>query len=137
MGVKGGLRHRVHAVIAAHDRQVNPQRHLDVGVAQPRADHIQRDLPDHQPMPGGTVPQAVSASAPLPGPRRFLFQAGPLDPVADVPERRPHAERHHPVPRRRFAGQLVNSCSNSGCSRTVRAFLVFERRTSRVAGSPR
>ena len=52
----GALRDRVHAVIAAHDRQVNTQRDLDVRVAQPCRHHIQRDLPDHQPMPSGTVP---------------------------------------------------------------------------------
>ena len=37
----------------------------------------------------------------------------------------------------RFAGQFVNSCTKSGCSPTVRAFLVFERRTSNVAESLR
>ena len=99
MGVKGGLRHRVHAVIAAHDRQVNPQRHLDVGVAQPRADHIQRDLPHHEPVPGRRMPgcehphvAAQSPAIPHPG--------CPFDTIADVPERSPHAEPDHLVPRR-------------------------------------
>ena len=94
------LRDRVHAVIAAHDGKVDPQRDLDVGVPQPRAYQIERDPAGHQPVPGGTVPQAVSPSAPLPGTRRFLTQASPFDPIADVPESRAHAEWNELVPRR-------------------------------------
>ena len=36
----------------------------------------------------------------------------------------------------RCAGQLVKSCTNSPCIRTVRTFRVFDRRTSNVGGSP-
>ena len=44
--------------------------------------------------------QGMSASAPPPRTRRLLTQARPFDPVADVPERRPHTQRHQLVPRR-------------------------------------
>ena len=67
---------------------------------QPRADHIERNTAGHQPVPGGTVPQAVGAGAPLPGPGRLLTQARAFDPVPNVPQRRPHAELHQLVPRR-------------------------------------
>ena len=33
------------AVVAAHDRHVDPQRHLQVGVAKPLRPDVQRDLP--------------------------------------------------------------------------------------------
>ena len=36
---------RPHAVVAAHDRHVDPQRHLQVGVAKPLRPDVQRDLP--------------------------------------------------------------------------------------------
>ena len=69
-------------------------------MAQPRTHDIQRDSTSNEPVPGRAMAQRMSASPPLPGPRRFLIQTRPLDPIADVPERRPHRKRDHLVPRR-------------------------------------
>ena len=41
------------AVVAAHDRHVDPQRHLQVGVAKPLRPDVQRDLP--------TISQSLAA----------------------------------------------------------------------------
>ena len=78
-------RHRIHTVIAPHDGQVEPQRNLHVGVAQPSTDDVQRHLPDHQPVPSRRVPQAVSSCTALTSTWRLLVEARPLDAVADVP----------------------------------------------------
>ena len=51
-------------------------------MAKPLRDHVQRDLPDHQPMPGSTVPQGVGTRTPLTRTWRFLVEARPFDPVA-------------------------------------------------------
>ena len=64
----GSLRHVVHPVVAAHDRQVDPERHLNRRMAQPRADHVERNLPHHEPMPSSTMAQGMSPSPPLPSP---------------------------------------------------------------------
>ena len=130
------LRDRVHAVIAADDGKVDPQGDLDVGVAQPGADHIERHPAGHQPMPGGTVPQAVSAGAPMPGPRRLLTQARGLDPAPMCRSAVRMLSDTTLSRGDRLAGQFVNSCTSSGCRRTVRALRVFDLRTSSVAGSP-
>ena len=54
-------------------------------MAQPRTHDIQRDSTSNEPVPGRAMAQRMSASPPLPGPRRFLIQTRPLDPIADVP----------------------------------------------------
>ena len=89
------LRHVLHAVVTTYDREIHPQRHLHVSVAQPGTDDVQRHLPDHQPVPSRAVPQTVSARAPLTRTGRLLVETSPLDPIADVPHRRPHRQRHH------------------------------------------
>ena len=68
-------------------------------MAQPLRNHVQWDLPDHQPMPGSTVPQGVGTRASLPSPWRFLVETSPLDSIGNVPQRRPHSQRNHLVPR--------------------------------------
>ena len=127
------LRHVFHAVVTAHDGQVRPQRHLNVSMTQPSTDDVQRHLPDHQPMPRSAVPQAVGTSSPLTSPWRLLIETRPLDAIPDVPQRRPHGQRHHLVPGRsvrRPVGEELHQVS-----RTVRALRVFDFRTSNVAGS--
>ena len=64
-------------------------------MAEPLGDDIERDFPDHQPVPRRNVPQAVSARAPLPGAWRFLVEARPPNAVSDVPQRSPHADGDH------------------------------------------
>ena len=39
------LRDVFHAVVTAHDGQVGPQRHLDVGVPQPHGHDVERNPP--------------------------------------------------------------------------------------------
>ena len=94
------LRHVLHPVIATHNGQIDPQRHLNVRMAKPLADHVERDPTCNQPMPRRTVAQAVSASTPLTRTGRLLVETSPLDTISNVPQRRPHRQRHHLVPRR-------------------------------------
>ena len=94
------LRNGFHAVVAPHDGQVDPQRNLHVGMAKPLRDNVQRYLPDHQPMPRSTVPQTMSSCTSLTSPWRLLVETRPLDAIPDVPQRRPHGQRHHLVPGR-------------------------------------
>ena len=89
------LRDVFHAVVTALDGQVDPQRNLHVGVAKPLRDNVQRNLPDHQPMPSRTVPQTMSSCTPLTRTWRFLIETSPLDAVGNVTQRTPHRQRHH------------------------------------------
>ena len=45
------LRHVLHAVVTTYDREIHPQRHLHVSVAKPLRHDVQRNPPNHQPMP--------------------------------------------------------------------------------------
>ena len=57
-------------------------------------DHVERDLTHNEPVPSSTMAQSCERPARrFPSPQRFLVEARPCDPIADVPERRPHAER--------------------------------------------
>ena len=69
------LRHVLHAVVTAHNGQVDPERDLHGRMTQPLADNVQRNPTGHQPMPSGTVPQAVSSRTSLPGPRGLQVEA--------------------------------------------------------------
>ena len=68
---------------------------MDLAMAAPP-----RNPAGHQPVPGGRMTQTVSPSAPLPGAWRLLVETGPFDAIPDVPQRTPHRQSHHLVPRR-------------------------------------
>ena len=69
-------------------------------MAKPLRDNVQRNLPNHEPMTRSTVPQTMSSCTSLTSPWRLLIETRPLDAIPDVPQRRPHGQRHHLVPRR-------------------------------------
>ena len=82
------LRDVRHGVGAAHDGQVDAERHLRARVTQPLRDHVKRDPHGGQQVTGGTVPEAMSPGSLAPGPRRLLIRAGMLDAGSQVPQGR-------------------------------------------------
>ena len=130
------LRHSIHAVVAAHDGQVNPERYLDIRVAKPLRDHVQRNLltisqclaalcrREWAPARRFPVPGDSSSKSAHPMPSAMCLSVVRIDSATTLSRGD------------RLAGQFINSCTSSGCIRTVRARRLFDRRTSNVAGSP-
>ena len=92
------LRDVCHGVGAAHDGQVDAERHLRGRMPQPLRYHVQRDPRGGQPMTGRTVPEAMGPSPLASGTGRLLVKVGMLDAGTQMPQGRLPGQTDNEIP---------------------------------------